>query len=160
MAKGVLPREWDGFNLNRFHCTADTVAPEWKSSPPSLSLAIYQKKSSWVSSCDVLLPLNVPEPSNVDILPEFLVQRQRPFGSCTCFYSESWAPAAWEPLFVNVESFCNEVLESTAAVDLEILVEHSEAISAQSPQWLTGRLGCLLLFYVPVPAWSRPDVLV
>lgn len=38
MAKGVLAREWDGFNLNRFHCTADTVAPEWRSSPLSLPL--------------------------------------------------------------------------------------------------------------------------
>lgn len=48
MAKGVLPREWDGFILNRFHCTADTVAPEWKSSLFSLWLSFY-KRSSWVS---------------------------------------------------------------------------------------------------------------
>lgn len=47
-----------------------------------------------------------------------------------------------------------------AAVDLEILVAHSEAIIGQSPYWLTGRLGCLLFCYVPVNLWSRPDVLV
>lgn len=141
MAKGVLLREWDGFNLNRFHCTADT--PEWRSSPFSLSI---RRKEAAEVCCDVLLLLNLPGPLNVDVFP----CSKHTFGGCACFCSDSSEAAAREQLFVYVQSLCNEVLQSTAAVDLEIWVKHSEGIGGQNPEWLIRRLGCLLLCYVPV----------
>lgn len=107
MAEGVLQREWDGFNCYRFHCSADTVAPEWKSSLFTLCGRCIRRKDSWVS---VLWSTTVVK--FIHIFKYRCCAGVAGSKAAYIFVAIPEAAAAAQELLVFVRSLYKEVLES------------------------------------------------
>lgn len=115
MAKGVLPREWDGFNVNGFHCTADPAALflslsgdlSERSSSGSVPWRTAVTKFAWTFHCRCFAGVTCSKAAHVWRPYLLLFWRFRSTGG-------SGSAVCW------CIKLCNEVLQSTAAVDSDL----------------------------------------